>query len=104
MDLAETLLFGVLCGLHVNGANAESNLPSLLTAGVKVYSSVQPDAARARLRPIIAQAVSASGHAAAVVADNGDDLLNDAFQVCVCVCSSPRYYSFPHTSVWWWWW
>ncbi|CAH8573128.1 unnamed protein product [Dicrocoelium dendriticum] len=51
--LAESVLFGILCGLHVNGKNTESNLPGLLLAGVRVYTSVDASVACDRLRTVV---------------------------------------------------
>ncbi|GAA30097.2 exportin-5 [Clonorchis sinensis] len=51
--LAEAVLFGVLCGLHVNGKNTETNLSALLSAGLKVYSAVDVSVAVDRLRTLV---------------------------------------------------
>ncbi|KAF5402458.1 Exportin-5 [Paragonimus heterotremus] len=59
--LAEAVLFGVLCGLHVNGKNAETNLSSLLLAGVRVYTSVDVSVACGGLRELVTKVlISAS--------------------------------------------
>ncbi|KAF7233172.1 hypothetical protein EG68_07931 [Paragonimus skrjabini miyazakii] len=53
--LAEAVLFGILCGLHVNVKNAETNLSSLLLAGVRVYTSVDVSVACGGLRELVAK-------------------------------------------------
>ncbi|KAF8566054.1 hypothetical protein P879_03302 [Paragonimus westermani] len=59
--LAESVLFGILCGLHVNGKNAETNLSSLLLAGVRVYTSVDVSVACGNLRELVTKVlISAS--------------------------------------------
>ncbi|XP_018648511.1 putative chromosome region maintenance protein 5/exportin [Schistosoma mansoni] len=52
-DIAEFILFGILCGLHVNGKNAENALNCLLYAGIKTYLSVDIIVARQNLRSVI---------------------------------------------------
>ncbi|KAF8566056.1 hypothetical protein P879_03304 [Paragonimus westermani] len=59
--LAESVLFGILCGLHVNGKNAGTNLSSLLLAGVRVYTSVDVSVACGNLRDLVTKVlISAS--------------------------------------------
>ncbi|CAH8467309.1 unnamed protein product [Schistosoma bovis] len=52
-NIAEFILFGILCGLHVNGKNAENALNCLLYAGIKTYLSVDIIVARQNLRSVI---------------------------------------------------
>ncbi|KAH8853487.1 chromosome region maintenance protein 5/exportin [Schistosoma japonicum] len=51
--MGEFILFGILCGLHVNGRNAENALNCLLYAGVKTYLAVDIAVARQNLRSLI---------------------------------------------------
>ncbi|CAH8452347.1 unnamed protein product [Schistosoma turkestanicum] len=52
-DIAEFILFGILCGLHVNGKNAENALNCLLYAGIKTYLAVDIIVARQNLRSVM---------------------------------------------------
>ncbi|CAH8453941.1 unnamed protein product [Schistosoma mattheei] len=52
-NIAEFILFGILCGLHVNGKNAENALNCLLYAGIKTYLSVDVIVARQNLRSVV---------------------------------------------------
>ncbi|CAH8480262.1 unnamed protein product [Heterobilharzia americana] len=50
--VAESMLLGILCGLHVNGRNAENALSCLLYAGIKTYLAVDVNVARRNLRSV----------------------------------------------------
>ncbi|VDP92985.1 unnamed protein product [Echinostoma caproni] len=57
--LAETILFGVLCGLHVNANNASTNMPTLIAAGLRVYHAVDRSVVQTNLRKLVTQALAA---------------------------------------------
>ncbi|CAH8830975.1 unnamed protein product [Trichobilharzia szidati] len=52
---AESILIGVLYGLHVNGRNAEDCLNSLLSAGIKTYLAVDISVAKQNLRALLSR-------------------------------------------------
>ncbi|TPP56823.1 hypothetical protein FGIG_09917 [Fasciola gigantica] len=55
--LAETILFGVLCGLHANSGCESSNVPMLLGVGLRVYHAVDTAVAQTNLRSLVTQAL-----------------------------------------------
>ncbi|CAL8078652.1 unnamed protein product [Calicophoron daubneyi] len=78
--LAETALFGLLCGLNVNGRNADTILSNCLTAVIRVYSAVDKQIARERLRPIVARMLRESANSASQMENSKINQKMEAFE------------------------
>ncbi|VEL41183.1 unnamed protein product [Protopolystoma xenopodis] len=58
--MLQRICFGMLCGLHANGQNAETNLIRLLGVGVRLFAAAGPFVTRIHLAPLLISAIASS--------------------------------------------